>query len=286
MTPEDLLSLQNAAKGVNSKKKGGLNAGEIKPFLVPFVNKTLLNKAKRETLEQYIVQYILEGDNVNSSGDLSAFKLKEKNEIDITPIDEGDEEQEETTIFCLYDIKKADYGEWFNQDNNVYIDSKISWLPASTHSIFRNTGMSVANYEKWLREKFLADTAFLEEFENLRGKTLGCWCSEKSDNSKNPKPCHGEIIIKLLNEGVRRAKKTILVAEETDIEVMKNFDIHRKETPEEYQRRWAIIGALHDTQKDLDVYSIELYAELLIKKELYGTIYDMDTEKRLLSILS
>lgn len=33
----------------------------------------------------------------------------------------------------------------------------------------------------------------LENLEDLRGKVLGCWCEE-------PLPCHGRVLIKLLDE--------------------------------------------------------------------------------------
>lgn len=43
-------------------------------------------------------------------------------------------------------------------------------------------------YEKWARK----NPEIMKCLEELRGKTLGCWCS--------PKACHGDILIKLLKE--------------------------------------------------------------------------------------
>ena len=47
-------------------------------------------------------------------------------------------------------------------------------------------------YELWLREQLRNSPFLMKEILKLDGKVLGCWCS--------PKPCHGDIIIKLINE--------------------------------------------------------------------------------------
>ena len=52
-----------------------------------------------------------------------------------------------------------------------------------------NTRESVIlKYEKYIKEK----PNLLNQLEDLRGKILGCWCS--------PKPCHGDVLIRLLND--------------------------------------------------------------------------------------
>lgn len=47
----------------------------------------------------------------------------------------------------------------------------------------------IAKYEKWIRTQ----PELLQALPELVGKTLGCWCS--------PKPCHGDILEKLIKEG-------------------------------------------------------------------------------------
>ena len=49
---------------------------------------------------------------------------------------------------------------------------------------------SLELYELWLREKIKNEG--IEEFKKLKNKVLGCWCK--------PEKCHGDIIIKILNE--------------------------------------------------------------------------------------
>ena len=50
----------------------------------------------------------------------------------------------------------------------------------------------IRKYEQYIRSK--PDLLF--QLEELDGKILGCWCS--------PLPCHGDVLIRLLNE--RRQK--------------------------------------------------------------------------------
>ena len=45
-------------------------------------------------------------------------------------------------------------------------------------------------YEKWVRDKITKEGT--EELKKLKNKVLGCWCK--------PDKCHGDILIKILNE--------------------------------------------------------------------------------------
>ena len=47
-------------------------------------------------------------------------------------------------------------------------------------------------YEIYVRDRIKKDRIFRNQIKNLKGKTLGCWCS--------PKRCHGEILIRLSEE--------------------------------------------------------------------------------------
>jgi hypothetical protein len=51
---------------------------------------------------------------------------------------------------------------------------------------------SIRLYERYLRN----NAPLLADIESLRGLTIACWCKRKS----NPQRCHGEIILKILNE--------------------------------------------------------------------------------------
>jgi hypothetical protein len=47
----------------------------------------------------------------------------------------------------------------------------------------------LARYEAWLR----AQPQLMAALPELRGKVLGCWCA--------PKICHGDVLVRLANEG-------------------------------------------------------------------------------------
>ena len=47
----------------------------------------------------------------------------------------------------------------------------------------------IAKYESYVLDK----PELMRALENLKGKVLGCWCA--------PKPCHGDVLVKLANQG-------------------------------------------------------------------------------------
>lgn len=48
----------------------------------------------------------------------------------------------------------------------------------------------VEAYREWFEDKIRTDPEFRAAVEELRGKTLGCWCS--------PQACHGDVILDYL----------------------------------------------------------------------------------------
>ena len=48
----------------------------------------------------------------------------------------------------------------------------------------------LVKYEAYLRKKL--ETEGTEELKRLKGKKLGCWCK--------PERCHGDVIVKLIEE--------------------------------------------------------------------------------------
>ena len=79
-----------------------------------------------------------------------------------------------------------------NNSNKVRFPPKASiWANPFKISKTNTRSDVLIQYEKYIREKILNDS---DKYciENLRGKTLGCWC--------HPESCHGDILIKLLDE--------------------------------------------------------------------------------------
>uniref|UniRef100_A0A6C0C8E1 DUF4326 domain-containing protein n=1 Tax=viral metagenome TaxID=1070528 RepID=A0A6C0C8E1_9ZZZZ len=116
---------------------------------------------------------------------------------------------EETTIV---NVKVAfirptykNLSEWMDDPNNVYIgragivfiDGKrfprksSEWCNPFKITKDLTRASSLRKYRKHLIQ-MLEDEDCLERFRALRGKNLGCWCK--------PTQCHGDIIIKLLDE--------------------------------------------------------------------------------------
>lgn len=93
------------------------------------------------------------------------------------------------------------------QDCDVYIGRAWNmggWnLPQSKwhnpYTVKKYGDQALVLYENYIRKSSL-----MNEIEELRDKRLGCWCA--------PKPCHGDILIKILNE-----KKQLTLNIVTDI---------------------------------------------------------------------
>lgn len=95
--------------------------------------------------------------------------------------------------------------EWMADPNNVYIGRKGVVLIDGKRfppqdSIFANpfkVGRDgtreevIDKYKQELIAKVVSGEITEEDVLNLKGKTLGCWCS--------PEPCHGDVLLKLLD---------------------------------------------------------------------------------------
>jgi len=81
---------------------------------------------------------------------------------------------------------------------DVYIGRPSKWGNPFSHKngtkaehLVGSREEAIVAYHDWLVSdgKHLIEQAKIE----LKGKTLGCWCS--------PKPCHGDILVMFANEG-------------------------------------------------------------------------------------
>jgi len=88
------------------------------------------------------------------------------------------------------DIGRADSGEshLLNTD-----PGELGWLGNPYRmSDGYDREEAVAEYREAFRDR-LEDDEFREAVEDLRGKTLACWCS--------PRACHGDVIVEYIREG-------------------------------------------------------------------------------------
>ena len=77
---------------------------------------------------------------------------------------------------------------------DLYIGRPSEWGNPYEIGIDGTRKEVIAKYETYLRDnKYLMD-----KLPSLEGKRLGCWC--------HPLPCHGDVIIKLIEEQITTKK--------------------------------------------------------------------------------
>ena len=72
---------------------------------------------------------------------------------------------------------------------DVYIGRPSKWGNPYHIGVDGTREQVVQKYEEHVRSSKI----LMRALPTLAGKTLGCWC--------NTKPCHGDVLIKLLKEG-------------------------------------------------------------------------------------
>ncbi|QHJ78844.1 MAG: hypothetical protein [Caudoviricetes sp.] len=74
---------------------------------------------------------------------------------------------------------------------DVYIGRPSKWgNPFSVKEYGR--GVCVEMHKQWIKEQILSGKITKKDFEELRGKRLGCYCK--------PNACHGDILAKITNQ--------------------------------------------------------------------------------------
>ena len=73
-------------------------------------------------------------------------------------------------------------------ENSVYIGRPSKWGNPYIRGVHGTKSEVIQKYEEYLRNS----PELLKALSELNGKDLVCWCS--------PRPCHGNVIIKLINE--------------------------------------------------------------------------------------
>lgn len=108
------------------------------------------------------------------------------------------------TTTCV-NIKKSylnnrgikDFEEWLQKPTSVYIGRNMSfYIKGATGSIWQNPfklkkygrDECLQLYEQYIRN----NKELMMKLHTLKGKELGCFC--------HPEQCHGDILIKLVNE--------------------------------------------------------------------------------------
>ena len=50
----------------------------------------------------------------------------------------------------------------------------------------------IAKYKTWLKDEVAVGRFTIDDFAELKGKVLACWCA--------PLPCHGEVIVEVIEK--------------------------------------------------------------------------------------
>jgi hypothetical protein len=74
---------------------------------------------------------------------------------------------------------------------DVYIGRPSKWGNPFVIGPDGTRGEVIQKYEEYLRKS----PELLSALPELKDKILGCWCA--------PKPCHGEVLVKLVSEFVK-----------------------------------------------------------------------------------
>lgn len=84
--------------------------------------------------------------------------------------------------FDVYIGRPTFWGNPFSHKNNTLAKFKV-----------KTRKEAVKKYEEYMREKLKNSPSLKRRMiDELDGKVLGCWCK--------PKECHGDVLIKLINE--------------------------------------------------------------------------------------
>lgn len=103
----------------------------------------------------------------------------------------------------VVNIKKAELQKigyenlerWLENGNHLYIGRSNGWVAGARKSKWHNP-FSVKSHGletclELYEEHIRSNPELMDSLEELRGKTLGCWCK--------PSSCHGDILVKLLS---------------------------------------------------------------------------------------
>lgn len=74
---------------------------------------------------------------------------------------------------------------------DIYIGRGSIWGNPFTVEQFGRDGC-IEKYEQYIRDKLRLNPELWQELQKLEGKVLGCFCK--------PKRCHGDILVKILEE--------------------------------------------------------------------------------------
>ncbi len=90
----------------------------------------------------------------------------------------------------------VDFQDWSNNSNHIYIGRCMNHYVKGTYASKWANPFSVKKYGRdgclKMYEEYIKKSNLYNQLNELKGKTLGCWCK--------PFECHGDVLCKLLSE--------------------------------------------------------------------------------------
>ncbi len=84
------------------------------------------------------------------------------------------------------------------QDYDVLIDRRTKWGNPFVEDRHGTREEVIKKYREWITQG--EGKHLLKDLHELKGKRLGCWCK--------PFPCHGDILVGLIEGTINKRKKT------------------------------------------------------------------------------
>jgi hypothetical protein len=93
--------------------------------------------------------------------------------------------------------------DWLKNENHVYIGNTIPDIKGAVGSKWKNPfDIKEHGVDKCIElfTTYLHETNLIKDIEELRGKSLGCWCS--------PEICHGDVLEEVLENILQKEENT------------------------------------------------------------------------------
>ncbi len=84
------------------------------------------------------------------------------------------------------------------QDYDVLIDRRTKWGNPFVEDRHGTREEVIKKYREWITQG--EGKHLLKDLHELKGKRLGCWCK--------PFPCHGDILVGLIEGTINKRKRT------------------------------------------------------------------------------
>lgn len=132
-------------------------------------------------------------------------KVEEVKEVTNKEVKEVKEVKETNEKTKVVNVKKKflqqngfkDFEDWASDKNNIYIGRNMNFYVPGTNASKWANPFTVKKYgveqcTEMYKNYILTNKELMDSLDELRGKTLGCWC--------HPDKCHGDILIQLMKE--------------------------------------------------------------------------------------